>query len=123
MSRPMRIPDLGDVPPLMAAQRLGLSLAEFELRRPERSTQRRAESSCAKTKASSVIVPTQTIRLTGFRPTPAHMLRHACGHALGNKGHDTGRSRPGGASVDRRHRRLHGAGAEQVQALPTTLKC
>jgi hypothetical protein len=35
MSRPARIPDRGDVPPAMAAQRLGLSLVDFEARRAE----------------------------------------------------------------------------------------
>jgi hypothetical protein len=35
MSRAARIPDRGDVPPGMVAQRLGLALAEFELRRPD----------------------------------------------------------------------------------------
>ena len=25
----------------------------------------------------------------GFRPADPHMLRHACGYALANKGHDT----------------------------------
>jgi hypothetical protein len=35
MSRPTRIPDRGDVPPAMAAQRLGLSLVDFEARRTE----------------------------------------------------------------------------------------
>jgi hypothetical protein len=47
-----------------------------------------------------------------------HMLRHACGYALANKGHDTraiqGMARP---SVDHQQRRLHGAGAEPVQGL------
>jgi hypothetical protein len=35
VSRPTRIPDRGDVPPGKVAQRLGLSLADFELRRPD----------------------------------------------------------------------------------------
>jgi hypothetical protein len=35
MSRPLRIPDRGDVPPGAVAQRLGLSLADFEAYRPE----------------------------------------------------------------------------------------
>jgi site-specific recombinase XerD len=35
-----------------------------------------------------------------------HMLRHACGYALANKGHGT-----------RAHRRLHSIGAEPVQGL------
>jgi hypothetical protein len=35
MSRPPRIPDRGDVPPAVAAHRLGLSLEEFEVRRAE----------------------------------------------------------------------------------------
>jgi hypothetical protein len=35
MSRPTRIPDRGDVPPSAAAQRLGMSLADFEVRRAE----------------------------------------------------------------------------------------
>jgi hypothetical protein len=35
MSRRARIPDRGDVPPAAAAQRLGMSLADFEARRPE----------------------------------------------------------------------------------------
>jgi integrase len=45
-----------------------------------------------------------------------HMLRHACGYALANKGHDTPGD-PGLAwpSVDHQHRRLYGAGAEPVQ--------
>ena len=47
-----------------------------------------------------------------------HMLRHACGYALANKGHDTS-GNPGlaGAPVDHQHRGLHGAGAEQIQGL------
>jgi hypothetical protein len=35
MSRPARIPDRGDVLPAAAAQRLGMSLADFEARRGE----------------------------------------------------------------------------------------
>src|SRR5271167_708555 len=35
MSRLARIPDRGDVPPAAAAQRLGLSLVDFESRRAE----------------------------------------------------------------------------------------
>jgi hypothetical protein len=35
MSRPARVPDRGDVPPAAAAQRLGMSLADFETRRGE----------------------------------------------------------------------------------------
>ena len=35
MSRPTRIPDRGDVPPTAAAQRLGMSLPDFEARRSE----------------------------------------------------------------------------------------
>jgi hypothetical protein len=35
MSRPARIPDRGDVPPGLVAQRLGLSLPDFELRRQD----------------------------------------------------------------------------------------
>jgi hypothetical protein len=35
MSRPARIPDRGDVPPTAAAQRLGMSLADFEAHRGE----------------------------------------------------------------------------------------
>jgi hypothetical protein len=35
MSRPARIPDRGDVAPAAAAQRLGMSLADFEARRVE----------------------------------------------------------------------------------------
>jgi hypothetical protein len=35
MSRPRRIPDRGDVTPAMVARRLGLSAADFELRRPD----------------------------------------------------------------------------------------
>jgi hypothetical protein len=35
MARPARIPDRGDVPPTTAAQRLGMSLADFEMRRAE----------------------------------------------------------------------------------------
>jgi integrase len=44
----------------------------------------------------------------------SHMLRHACGYALANKGHDTPCD-PGmaGPSVDYQHRRLHGAGANR----------
>jgi Phage integrase family len=47
-----------------------------------------------------------------------HMLRHACGYALANKGHDT-RAIQGwlGPPVDYQHGRLHGAGAEPVQGL------
>jgi hypothetical protein len=39
-----------------------------------------------------------------------HMLRHACGYALANKGHDT-------RAIDHQHSGLHGAGAESVQRL------
>jgi Phage integrase family len=46
-----------------------------------------------------------------------HMLRHACGYALANKGHDTGDPRVAGASVDQQHGRLHGGCAEPVQGL------
>jgi hypothetical protein len=35
MSRPARIPDRGDVPPSAVAQRLGMSLPDFEARRGE----------------------------------------------------------------------------------------
>jgi hypothetical protein len=35
MSRSARIPDRGDVPPSTVAQRLGMSLADFEACRPE----------------------------------------------------------------------------------------
>jgi hypothetical protein len=35
MGRPARIPDRGDVPPAVAAQRLGMSLADFEVNRAE----------------------------------------------------------------------------------------
>jgi hypothetical protein len=35
MSRPARIPDRGDVPPSAAAQRLGMSLADFDAVREE----------------------------------------------------------------------------------------
>jgi hypothetical protein len=35
MSRPARIPDRGDVLPAAVAQRLGMSLADFEMRRAE----------------------------------------------------------------------------------------
>ena len=35
MSRPTRIPDRGDVSPATAAQRLGMSLADFEVSRAE----------------------------------------------------------------------------------------
>jgi hypothetical protein len=35
MSRPARCPDRGDVPASTVAQRLGMSAADFELRRPE----------------------------------------------------------------------------------------
>jgi hypothetical protein len=35
MSRPSRIPDRGDVAPYIVANRLGLTLPEFEARRPE----------------------------------------------------------------------------------------
>jgi hypothetical protein len=35
MGRPVRIPDRGDVPPGLAAQRLGLALADFERLQPE----------------------------------------------------------------------------------------
>src|SRR5580704_4726417 len=35
MGRPARIPDRGDVPPAVAAQRLGMSLADFEVSRGE----------------------------------------------------------------------------------------
>jgi hypothetical protein len=35
MSRPARIPDRGDVSPTLAAQRLGMSLVDFEARRGE----------------------------------------------------------------------------------------
>jgi hypothetical protein len=35
MSRPARSPDRGDVPPAAAAQRLGMSLADFEVHRGE----------------------------------------------------------------------------------------
>jgi site-specific recombinase XerD len=44
-----------------------------------------------------------------------HMLRHACGYALANKGHDT-RAIPGmaGALVDHEHGGLYRAGAESV---------
>jgi hypothetical protein len=47
-----------------------------------------------------------------------HMLRHACGYALANKGHDT-RGHPGLArpSVDHEHRGLHRLGAEPLQGL------
>jgi hypothetical protein len=45
-----------------------------------------------------------------------HMLRHACGYALANKGHDP-RAISGkvGASLDHEHRGLYGRGAEPVQ--------
>jgi hypothetical protein len=47
-----------------------------------------------------------------------HMLRHACGYALANKGHDRGAIQGwlGHRSITQ-HRRLHGAGAEPVQGL------
>lgn len=35
MARPSRIPDRGDVPKALVAQRLGLAVADFDLRRPE----------------------------------------------------------------------------------------
>ena len=35
MTRPSRIPDIGDVPASMVAARLGLSLSDFESRRPD----------------------------------------------------------------------------------------
>ncbi len=35
MSRPARIPDRGDVPPTVAAQRLGMTLADFDALRAE----------------------------------------------------------------------------------------
>ena len=35
MGRPARIPDRGDVPKAVIAQRLGLTIADFELRRAE----------------------------------------------------------------------------------------
>lgn len=35
MSRPLRIPDRGDVTPAVVAQRLGVSAADFEAWRPE----------------------------------------------------------------------------------------
>ena len=35
MSRPTRVPDRGDVSPVMIAQRLGMSLADFEVCRNE----------------------------------------------------------------------------------------
>lgn len=35
MSRPVRIPDRGDVPPEIIAQRLGLPLVDFERVRPD----------------------------------------------------------------------------------------
>jgi hypothetical protein len=35
MTRPMRIPDRGDVPAAVVARRLGLSLADFEARHAE----------------------------------------------------------------------------------------
>jgi integrase len=47
-----------------------------------------------------------------------HMLRHACGYALANKGHDTGAIQGWlGHSLDHQHRGPHRAGAEQVQGL------
>jgi integrase len=46
------------------------------------------------------------------------MLRHACGYALANKGHDTGAIQGWlGHSLDHQHRGPHRAGAEQVQGL------
>ncbi len=43
-----------------------------------------------------------------------HSLRHACGYALANKGHDTGDLGLARPSLDYQHRRPHRAGAEQV---------
>jgi integrase len=43
-----------------------------------------------------------------------HMLRHACGYALANKGHDT-RAIQGWLGHRNQHRSLHGLGAEPVQ--------
>jgi integrase len=50
-----------------------------------------------------------------FKAHP-HMLRHACGYALANKGHDTpGDPRVARASVDHEHGGLYAPGAEPVQ--------
>jgi site-specific recombinase XerC len=46
-----------------------------------------------------------------------HMLRHACGYALANKGHDTRAIQGWLAQVDHQHGGLYGPGAEQVQGL------
>jgi hypothetical protein len=47
-----------------------------------------------------------------------HMLRHACGYALANKGQrHAGYSGMARASVEHQHRGLHGAGPEPVQGL------
>jgi Phage integrase family len=47
-----------------------------------------------------------------------HMLRHACGYALANKGHDTGAIQGWlGHRIDHEHCGLHGLGAEPVQGL------
>jgi type 1 fimbriae regulatory protein FimB/type 1 fimbriae regulatory protein FimE len=45
-----------------------------------------------------------------------HMLRHACGYLLANRGHDT-RAIQGlvGAPIDHEHGDVHGLGAESVQ--------
>jgi hypothetical protein len=45
-----------------------------------------------------------------------HMLRHACGYALADKGHDnSGDSGMVGASLDHEHGGLYGPGPKQVQ--------
>jgi integrase len=46
-----------------------------------------------------------------------HMLRHACGYALANKGHDSGNPGLARPSLDHEHCDLHGLGAKPVQGL------
>ncbi len=50
----------------------------------------------------------------GFKAHP-HMLRHACGYALANKGHDTRAFKPTSGTATSSNRALYGAFADAVQ--------
>ena len=64
MSRPARIPDRGDVPPGLIAQRLGISLADFEVHRTE--LERRGFPECDPTTGRYCIEAVDRWRLRRF---------------------------------------------------------
>jgi hypothetical protein len=73
-----------------------------------------ARASPGDPRAAAVLLGGQQDGVSVSLEAHPHMLRHACGYALANKGHagDPGLARP---SVDHQHRRLHRVGAEPVQ--------